>query len=130
MKGKTLLTIIGIAVLVSTVAGLFLFNDGFLRQERATQEDYIHQAIIEKYPGLMIGGVPLIELKSVTEPEPGWYIANIGSIQETKKDVPVYVVLRGSDENVRVFLGPDIHFSEAEMLSLNMPDSVILELQK
>lgn len=45
--------------------------------------------------------------------------------------VPVKIILSDLHQKLPiVLLGPDTHFTEQELLEKNIPDSVILELQK
>lgn len=97
-------------------------------------DEILLQAITKKYPAFIYKGEPTIKISTVSVHEGKWYIVSIASRRSVKSPVPVRVVLVNSSSvenpNLIVVLGPDTHFSESAMVSSNLPDSVIMELQK
>lgn len=131
------LLLIGIVILMVGIGIFFGINSFDKKQapegvDRWSREAIV-QAIVSARPSLTVDSRPVIEIDSVSMPENGWYVAVIKSVREKKTSVPVRVVLvdnGGHSSKLSVLLGPDTYFSEPEMLSLNIPDSVILELKK
>jgi hypothetical protein len=101
-----------------------------------TNEELV-QAIIKEVPSLSHEGKPVIGVESVLHKDSKWYVVTIKSLRSVKTFVPVKLVLLnyGAPSNkLSVVQGPDVHFSnpehEHETDSLNMPDWVVLELEK
>ena len=95
-----------------------------------TNADIISVITREK-PVFLDGTNPVIEVNSNKQLEDGWHVITIKSIHEDTMSVPIFVVMTRSDNPASKFnmiLGPDTHFTEAEMLQYNLPDSVIREL--
>lgn len=102
----------------------------FKKEAAPTREQLILTAIIEGMPQFIHDGKPAIEIYSVSQFEGKWYIVTIKSVRPIKNFVPVRLVLLEEASRFRIIVGPDTYFPEDRLLSLNLPDSVILELQK
>jgi hypothetical protein len=90
-------------------------------------------AITRDNPTLVYQNKPVIEVVSTKQFEGKWYVVTIKSIHEKTMPVPVKVVLldQGEPDHIlTALLGPDVHFTDSEMGSANLPDSVMLELEK
>jgi hypothetical protein len=136
--GVNRLFIAGSILLVVISIGLWV-----LLSPRKSETPHVHtneelvQAIIQDVPSLSDKGKPLIAIESVLHKDSKWYVVTIKSLRSVKNFVPVKVVLlsNGAPGNrLRVTQGPDVHFSDSEhneeTASLNMPDWVVLELEK
>ena len=93
-------------------------------------KEYILSSILNDIPAFSADNRSLVKIDSVAKFEDKWYIINISSLRETKVDVPVKLVLLDTGTDLQIMLGPDTDFTEAELLQYNVPDSVILGLQK
>lgn len=133
--GKLLFAAIIFILVVSGGIFWFLFtnNDPTSYESEKQLNEAALQAILDSKPLFTSSGSSVIEIENVSEPQENWYIATIKSINEDTATVPVSVVLREysqSGSDLRVVLGPETDFTEAQMLQRNLPDAVILELQK
>ena len=117
-----------LAIAIGALLAWFLFNRP-ATQTKSTEERML-DVIVSEFPSFSSEGKPVIELESVSVHGDGWYVATIKSLHPVKNPVPVRIVLVEKEGQIRSIIGPETHFSEAKMLSLNIPDSVILELSK
>ncbi len=101
-------------------------------------EEEILQVIIRDIPAFSNEGKPVAQIDSISRHDDKWYVATVKSLHPVKNFVPVKVVLLDygkPSNNLKVVLGPSVYFSDHDlrdhgMASLNLPDSVIIELQK
>lgn len=105
----------------------------FLRIQQATtpqpsNEDFL-QAITHKFPDFADNNEPVITIDSISRHEYKWYIVTIKSLDRVENFVPVKLIMVDEGDNLSVILGPDTQFTELEMISHNLPESAILELQ-
>ncbi len=127
--------IVGFIIAISILgAGMAMYYSRQPMEEVDTlsHDDFVY-AITDRFPSLVRDGKPVIEVVDAQRIENTWYIITIKSIHEEKMSVPVKVILLDngqSSPDLRAIAGPDIRFTETEMLRYNLPDSVILELQE
>lgn len=114
-------------VSIVVLAAIEFFRD---KEPKLSDDEYIIKAITESNSEFIHNNKPVIEIDSITVFNDHWYVATIKSLRATENIVPVKVVVLDTDGIFKVIAGPDTHFTEAELLRYNMPDSVILELQK
>lgn len=124
MKPKLITATGVIAVLV--VVGFF-FTTGKTNQDIVTIDDRILRFLSSEFTGLNHNGKPIFKIKSTSQFEDKWYVVTIDSLSKTAVDVPVYFLLTDENNTLHFILGPDTHFTEAEMLKYNVPDSIIKE---
>lgn len=125
---KIILT--GIIILIASVglwAGFVLNNRPSLQAKPL--EERIIESITREYPSFGSDEEPVIGIASMSQ-HGKWYIVTIKSLRSVENFVPVKIVLLDDNGWLRVVAGPEVHFPESKMLSLNLPDSVILELKK
>lgn len=115
-------------ILILTIGSILVWPVISRPTETISTEEQILKSIAREFPSFSADGKPVIELSSISTHDNGWYVATIKSLQSVKNPVPVRLVLLETDGQIRTILGPDVHFSEEEMLALNIPDSVILEI--
>lgn len=121
---------ISIAVILILFAGIIIF----VRTQRATipqpSNDEFIQAITDKFPDFIDDDDPVIAVDSVSRHNYKWYIVTIKSLDRVENFVPVKLIIVDEGDNLSVILGPDTQFTELEMISRNLPESAILELQE
>lgn len=112
-------------------AWLFILNQSEPSSE-APSEDSFLQFITDTFPLFTEKNEPVIAVDSISRHENNWYIVTIKSIHDVEVFVPVRIIVfyrEGLERDPSVILGPDTHFTETEMLSNNIPDSIIRELR-
>lgn len=100
-----------------------------ITSRQPSNEEFI-QAITKKFPDFIDGDTPVIAIDSVSRHDYVWYIVTIKSKDKVETFVPVKLVLHNFDSNLSVSLGPDTSFTDTEIKTQNLPESVILELRK
>jgi hypothetical protein len=128
---RTLLGLILLLLIIGLGTGFIIFKQSAPPKELSSE--HILQAIIHDIPAFSSAGKPIIQIASVSHIEGGWYVVILKSLHPVKTFVPVKVILMDQglpDHLLTVVLGPDTHFTEDEMTAHNLPDPVILELQK
>lgn len=123
-------------IIILSVAMLFTFLCAFtlprilpMIESQPSNEDFL-QAITHQFPDFIKNDDPVIAIESISRHDYIWYIATIRSTSEVENFVPVRVVLVNRNNTLSVILGPSVHFTEYDLDSYNLPNSVILELQK
>lgn len=130
MKRISLLFII-LALLIVAVVAAVKISSG--RDSPGRNNEELLRVITHTFPNLTSEGKPVIQIDSVSRHHDDWYIVTIKSLRQTGELVPVRVVLLDQQENnvgLQVLLGPDTYFSKRETLAFDLPDSVIIELEK
>ncbi len=127
---KKLVLISGTVVLavVGIWGGISIYNK--LTAEPLSDEEQLIKIITSEYPSFTSNEEPLIEIESVSDNYKGWYVVTIKSKRPVKNFVPVKLVMLETGGIAKTILGPDTHFTESDLLKYNVPDSVIMELQK
>lgn len=136
---------VGFILLVILVGGLS-WAAGLSRTQPKASKTYTDEEllriIVKDIPALTYKGKPVVRIYSVAHREDKWYVVTIKSLRPVKTFVPVRLVLLNQGEpsnKLTVVQGPDVQFSTTEhadseagydITALNMPDWVILELQK
>lgn len=124
---KRLVIFLGICFLLLLAIGFVLLNKP-TEDDGLIDKNYILQVITQEFPGFTYDNEALIEIGDVMKFEEKWYVTTVNSPRDSEIRVPVYILLHGDTDNLRVVLGPDAHFTETEMLQYNLPDSIIKEL--
>lgn len=120
-----------IALLILSGFALFFLQDIFTTKDESTIDDEkILYVITEKMPLFSLNSKPVIKIDSVSRHRGGWQIVTIKSLRSSEKFVPVKVVMLDTEGKLTIIAGPDTYFTESELLKYNVPDSVIMELQK
>ena len=125
--------IIGGAVLLSItlcIGAIFIITLSQSEESKQSLEDRALEVIVRDLPAFASNGKPAIRVGSISPHGNGWYIATIEPLRPVKNPVPVRIILSDKDGWIRIVAGPEAYFSESELLSFNLPDSAILELQK
>ena len=128
MNKKILLFVALVGAIISVV--FYIIVNNYNQDRGVSIEDRISSTIASRIPMLSSGGTPVFAIDSISS-HGSWHIAKIKSLKETRRPVPVIAILNELDDTtLNIVLGPDTHFTETELLRNNVPDSVILELQK
>lgn len=122
---KHIYAITVIAITVFSLTGIYLYITN-KNTDNPTTDDRITSAIIDAAPFLSSEGSPVFKIKSVNKSD-NWYAVTIESLRETATHIPVYVILVKNNGKIQTVLGPDTHFTEAEMLKYNVPDPIVRE---
>lgn len=129
MNKKVIFGIILLLILAS--AAIFLQGRDFLSKNTApAKEERILHAITDNIPAFLYEGEPVIGIDSISTFDDKWHIVTIKSLRTSEKFVPVKIIMLDNGDELRIISGPDTHFTEPELLKYNVPDAVILELQK
>ncbi len=124
-----------VVIIVAIASGAALY--GILQSpktETPSQDTFI-DAITDAFPLFLKDDKPVIQVVDIKNTDETWYIITLKSIHEEVMSVPVRVVFTSANSSsesnrLNLLLGPGTHFTEAELLRYNVPDSVIMELQK
>jgi hypothetical protein len=118
-------------VVIAVILG-FTILTGFLtsQQKTPTQEDLILNTITESVSPFSHEGRSIVEIESISRHEDGWYIVELKPVRSYKGYIPVKLIMSDTGGTLNIISGPDTYFGEPELLKLNVPDSVILELRK
>jgi len=135
MRRLVLFSVILIIVIIGIISIVVFFEKDNSPQALRRSEKELLEAITNEYSDFISDSKPVIQIDSVSQHEEKWYVVTIKSLQPVENFVPVKVVLIDHNHNedngrLQVLLGPDIHFSVPQAMALNIPDSVIMELQK
>lgn len=125
---KIVIGLLSFAVLVGGLFLLFKFTD---HEKYTSTEDEVTQVIVDNFPYFSYNRTPAFRIDSLSSHDNIWYIATIKPLNSTEVSVPVKIILmreNQSSSSLRIILGPDTVFTESEMISYNIPDSVIKEL--
>lgn len=113
-------------LLLALVVGLFALHSKKGLSEEGIEQDIL-TAILSENPYLVKEGQPMVELSALDSIETNWFIATIRSVNSPKQP-DVKLVLLHDMIKPRIIFGPEIDFSEDDLIRFNIPDSVILEL--
>ena len=119
-----------VALFIIIGAGAIIFNNFYPKQNKLPYDKELIQAITRTFPAYLYKDKPIVEVASVSKYDNAWYDVTIKSLHEVKEFVPVKIVLVDSQDGLHVVLGPDALFTEDQMLQANLPDAVIIGLQK
>lgn len=93
-------------------------------------DEKLASAIISQFPDLSNQGNPVFDIESVSRHDIWWYVVTIKSSSNISKPALVHLVILNTNDGLRVVSGPDTYTNKGVLIGTDLPDSVILELEK
>lgn len=120
-----------LVIIVSVVVWQNYQKSEAFKKGPSSQE--ILDTIAHDRPELFHDGKPIMEIVSFHRTEDTWYVVTIKSPNDKDMKVPVRLVLQdqgSSRRSLKTILGPEVDFPDYLTNTINLPDSVIIELRK